>query len=66
MKLRTIRNQKNMTQEQLEAASGVDQRTISKIELGLIKRPAWEIVARLARALNVHPEELFPVETKSA
>ena len=66
MKLRKVRTEKNMTQEQLEAASGIDQRTISKIELGLIKNPSWSIVAQLARALEVNPEELFPVESKTA
>jgi transcriptional regulator with XRE-family HTH domain len=60
--LRTIRNQKSLTQDQLSEKSGVEQSTISGIETGRIKRPAWEIVCKLARALDTNPEELFPIE----
>jgi transcriptional regulator with XRE-family HTH domain len=64
--LREIRKQREMTQEQLQAASGIDQTTISGIERGRIKRPSWEIVAKLAKALGVSPEQLFPVDHNSA
>jgi transcriptional regulator with XRE-family HTH domain len=64
--LREIRKQQNLTQNQLAEKSGVDQTTISGIERERIKRPRWEVVSRLAKALDVAPEELFPVgELKS-
>ncbi len=59
--LEQLRKQLGLTQEQLAEKSGVDQTTISRLERGEIKRPRWEVVANLARALDVKPEELFPV-----
>ncbi len=61
MNLKEIRKQKQITQEALAALSGVDQSTISALETERMKRPSWEIVAKLARALEMNPEELFPV-----
>ncbi len=66
MNLKDIRNQKNLTQEKLAEKSGVDQSTISAIETRRMKSPSWEIVARLAKALEVPPEQLFPVDSDSA
>lgn len=50
-----------MTQEELAAKSGVDQPTISSLEIGRVRNPSWETVAKLARALDTSPEDLFPV-----
>ena len=61
--LKDMRKQQGLTQEQLSEKSGVDQTTISRIETEEIKRPRWEIVARLSDALGVKPEELFPVNS---
>jgi len=61
MNLRTARRLKDITQAQLAELSGVDQRTISDIERGANRNPSWETVARIAKALGVSPEELFPV-----
>ena len=71
MRLKDLRKTKGLTQEALQEMTGVDQSTISALESGRIKAPSWEIVVRLARALEVSPEELFPVaeleaETKTA
>ena len=55
-----------MTQKKLAGISGVDSTVISRIESGVIARPAWETVARLSRALRVPPEKLFPVSIKTA
>jgi transcriptional regulator with XRE-family HTH domain len=66
MSLREIRNKKGITQEQLEGMTGIEQPTISALETGRIKKPSWEIVARLSKALNVNPEELFPVDDTAA
>jgi transcriptional regulator with XRE-family HTH domain len=63
--LRAIRNEQGLTQEQLSEKSGVEQTTISGLETGRIKRPAWEIVAKLANALGVAPEKLFPINTEN-
>ena len=60
--LKELRKKQGLTQEQLAEISGVDQTVISRIETEEIRRPRWEIVARLARALSVKPEKLFPVD----
>jgi len=55
-----------MTQEELSKLSGVDRTVICRIERGEIRRPKWETVSKLAKALEVPPEELFPVKTNAA
>ncbi len=64
--LKQARKLRKLTQEQLSEFSGVDQTTISGIESGRIKRPRWEIVSKLAKALDVSPEELFPINNTAA
>jgi len=59
--LKAARERASLTQEQLSDRTGIDQVTISALELGKILRPKHDIVVRLARALNVSTEELFPV-----
>lgn len=66
MLLKEIRKQKNLTQTQLAEKSGVDQATISNLEIGRVKCPSWEIVAKLSRALRVSPNKLFPVNKNTA
>jgi transcriptional regulator with XRE-family HTH domain len=62
MKLRIARRTARLTQVQLAERSGVDQRVISKIETGIVRKPEYETVVRLSRALNVEPEKLFPLK----
>lgn len=64
--LKTARRVAQLTQEQLAERSGVDQSTISQLEAGRLQRVSYETVARLARALHVSTEELFPLEKESA
>jgi transcriptional regulator with XRE-family HTH domain len=60
--LKRLRLAKGLTQEELAAVSGVHHRHISQIERALIAAPQWPTVYRLAKALKVKPQELFPVE----
>lgn len=53
-----------LTQEQLARRSGVDAALISKFERGERVRLPYEDIVRLARALNLTPEELVPVADK--
>lgn len=66
MQLRTARKIARLTQAQLAACAGVKQETISQLENGRIKQVSYETVAKLARALNVTVEELFPMVEKTA
>lgn len=51
--LKQARDKRGWTQEQLEAASGVDQQNISKIENGVIADPRNSTVEALEDALGV-------------
>ena len=59
MRLKKLRKQRNLTQEVLAELSGVDQVTISYIEIGKVRNPHWVTVSGLGRALGVSTEELF-------
>jgi transcriptional regulator with XRE-family HTH domain len=53
MNLRGAREQRGWTQEQLEAASGVDQGVISRLERGESVNPTFETVRKLETALKL-------------
>jgi len=64
MELKKYRRIAGWTQEELARRSGVDIAIISRLERGLRRQPSYETVVRLARALNLEPEELIPVTLK--
>lgn len=53
---RTLRG---LTQAELSATAGVRKATISEIENGHAKSVSFDVLERLARALDVHPGQLF-------
>jgi transcriptional regulator with XRE-family HTH domain len=55
--LREARTRRRMTQDDLAAKSGVDQTTISSIEIGR-RNPSDDIRTRLAKALGIAPSKL--------
>lgn len=63
MHLRTARKLARLSQRQLAEASGVDTSAISRLESGErnIHTMTYDSVVRLARALGVTAEELWPV-----
>lgn len=62
MDLKTARRIARLTQQQLAAAAGVDPALISRLESERRpRRPSYEAIVRIARALNLAPDELFPV-----
>jgi putative transcriptional regulator len=60
-RLRVLRAERNITQEELAAAVGVTRVTISCIERGEY-RPSIELVFRLARFFGTAVEDVFFVE----
>lgn len=58
-RLRDLREARDLTQEQLAQAAGLDRQTIYRTELAT-HSPRADAVARLARALGVQPSELLP------
>jgi len=62
MELKKFRRIAGLTQGQLAKKSGVDVTLISRLERGRRRTAAYETIVRLARALNLEPEELMPVD----
>jgi transcriptional regulator with XRE-family HTH domain len=56
--LKTARERRGWTQEQLAEASGLSQATISNLESNPDARPAFGTVVDLATALDVDPQAL--------
>ena len=55
MNFRQLRQRSRITQYRLAQLSGVEQTTISQIELGKVRDPRWLTIAALATALNATP-----------
>lgn len=61
MKLAEIRNKKGLTQTELAEACGITQKAVSAIEVER-RRPSYEVLIKLAKALNVKVDELIGEE----
>lgn len=61
MELRLARKIARLTQAELGRRAGVDPTIISRLEAGKRESASYETIVKLARALNVSPEDLFPV-----
>jgi transcriptional regulator with XRE-family HTH domain len=57
--LRTLREAKGLTQQQLAEAIGVRQATISDLETGKSRRIDLDLIEQLARVLGVKPGDLL-------
>ena len=57
--LKTLREQKGMTQEQVAKKAGVTRFYVSQLETGLRKNPSVPVLRRLAAALGVPVAELL-------
>jgi transcriptional regulator with XRE-family HTH domain len=55
MTFRQLREQAGLTQYRLAKITGVEQTTISQIELGKVRDPRWSTISALAVALNATP-----------
>lgn len=58
MTVREARRHRGLTQDELAAASGVDQTTISDLETGRNTNPSYNTIQSLARALKFQPSRL--------
>ena len=61
MELKKYRKIAGLTQQQLARKAGVDVTLISRLENGQRLNASYPTIVRLARALNLEPEELLPV-----
>jgi transcriptional regulator with XRE-family HTH domain len=55
MNFRQLREQAGLTQYRLAQVSGVEQTTISQLELGKVRDPRWSTIHALAVALGASP-----------
>lgn len=55
MDFRALRIRAGISQYRLAQVSGVEQTTISQLELGKTRDPRWSTIAALALALNATP-----------
>jgi transcriptional regulator with XRE-family HTH domain len=58
-KIKKLRLRNNLTQEKLAIKSGIPYTTFTKIESGVIKRPAVQTVVKIAKALRIKIEDLI-------
>lgn len=63
-RLRYLRRQLNLTQEQLAEATGISVDMISNIERG-INAPSFETIEKLAKVLKILPKELFNFDAEA-
>jgi transcriptional regulator with XRE-family HTH domain len=59
-KMRRLRQKRGWTQADLAERAQVDQATISSLELGRIKNPTIDTIRRVAAALDVDLDDLYP------
>jgi transcriptional regulator with XRE-family HTH domain len=52
-KIKALRKEKGLTQEQLAIKAGVSYTTLTKVENGAIKNPSFETVAAIAKGLEM-------------
>jgi transcriptional regulator with XRE-family HTH domain len=57
-RVRSLRKQRDLTQEGLAEAAAMSPEYVSKIERGMAS-PSFDSIAHLARALDVSPREMF-------
>lgn len=62
-KVKTLREQKNLTQSELAEKSGLSLRTIQRIEAGNI--PKGFTLKAIATALKIEPENLFLIDEEN-
>ncbi len=55
MNFRQLRERAGITQYRLAQVTGVEQTTISQLELGKVRDPRWSTISALAEALDTTP-----------
>lgn len=58
-KIKKLRMENSLTQEKLAVKANVSYTTLTKIESGVIKRPAVQTIAKIAKALDISIDELI-------
>lgn len=56
--IKKIRKQKRLSQEKLARLTDISLNTLTKIESGFTKRPSFQTIAKIAKALEINLDEL--------
>lgn len=62
-RVKELREERNMTQSELEQKSGVSRATICALESGNVKVTTTKTLLKLANALNVTVNQLFSAQS---
>ncbi len=57
--IKKMRKKRKLTQDKLARLADIPYTTLTKIETGVIKRPSVQVVAKIARALNITLDDLI-------
>lgn len=57
--IKKLRAKNNLTQEKLAIKAGIPYTTLTKIESGVIKKPAVQAIAKIAEALDVKIDDII-------
>ena len=60
--IKNVRKKKEWSQEDLARKADIPLSTIAKIEVGIIKNPSIEKIAKIASALGVSVDELLNIK----
>lgn len=57
--IKKVRKKRKLTQDKLARLADIPYTTLTKVETGIIKRPSVQVVAKIAKALEISIEELI-------
>jgi transcriptional regulator with XRE-family HTH domain len=57
--IRRVRKRRKLTQDRLARVADIPYTTLTKIETGVIKQPSVQVVAKIAKALNILVDDLI-------
>lgn len=58
IKIQKLRKDQGLSQDDLARKADIPYTTLTKIEIGVIKNPSFNAVAKIARALNIDLDDL--------
>lgn len=60
-KIKELRLKNNLSQDELARKADIPYTTLTKIEVGVIKKPSVFVVAKIAKALSISLDKLIKV-----
>lgn len=60
-KIKELRLKNNLSQDELARRADVPYTTLTKIEIGVIKKPSVFVIAKIAKALDISLDQLIKI-----